>query len=152
MGPGEERSEIAFFDVETTVPTRVGQGFAILEFGAILVCPRKLVELESYSTLVRPHDLSLVSSLSVRCNGITRDAVVSAPNFRDIADRVYDILHGLSFSLFLLVAGKWREKKKMKISKGCLFDKGYVVFRENRFWKIIWYFFFLPRSQLNLEA
>ncbi|CBI15195.3 unnamed protein product, partial [Vitis vinifera] len=94
MGPGEERSEIAFFDVETTVPTRVGQGFAILEFGAILVCPRKLVELESYSTLVRPHDLSLVSSLSVRCNGITRDAVVSAPNFRDIADRVYDILHG----------------------------------------------------------
>lgn len=58
----------------------------------------------------------------------------------------------LSLSLFLLVAGKWREKKKMKISKGCLFDKGYVVFRENRFWKIIWYFFFLPRSQLNLEA
>lgn len=112
MGPGEERSEIAFFDVETTVPTRVGQGFAILEFGAILVCPRKLVELESYSTLVRPHDLSLVSSLSVRCNGITRDAVVSAPNFRDIADRVYDILHGLSLSLFLLVAGKWRERKK----------------------------------------
>ncbi|XP_059641831.1 protein NEN1 isoform X1 [Cornus florida] len=89
-----DRSEIAFFDVETSVPTRPGQGFAILEFGAILVCPKKLVELESYSTLVRPIDLSLISSLSVRCNGITRDAVVSSPSFGDIADRVYDILQG----------------------------------------------------------
>ncbi|KAK7812866.1 protein nen1, partial [Quercus suber] len=58
----EERSEIAFFDVETTVPTRPGQRFALLEFGAILVCPRKLVELQSYSTLVKPADLSLISS------------------------------------------------------------------------------------------
>lgn len=89
-----DRSEIAFFDLETTVPTRAGQPFAILEFGAILVCPRKLVELESYSTLVRPSDLSLISSLSVRCNGITHDAVVSAPSFADIADKVHDILHG----------------------------------------------------------
>ncbi|XP_057805134.1 protein NEN1-like [Salvia miltiorrhiza] len=90
----EERSEIAFFDVETTVPTRTGQGFAILEFGAILVCPRKLVELRSYSTLIRPADLSHITSLSVRCNGITKDAVVSAPAFADIADLVYDLLHG----------------------------------------------------------
>ncbi|CAI9112061.1 OLC1v1012435C2 [Oldenlandia corymbosa var. corymbosa] len=89
-----DKSEIAFFDVETTVPTRQGQGFAILEFGAILVCPRKLIELESYSTLIQPSDLSLISNLSVRCNGITRDAVVSAPTFADIADKVYDILHG----------------------------------------------------------
>lgn len=91
---GEDRSEIAFFDVETTVPTRTGQGFVILEFGAILVCPRKLVELRSYSTLVRPADLSRITSLSVRCNGINREAVVSAPTFADIADVVYDILHG----------------------------------------------------------
>ncbi|KAK4437038.1 protein NEN1 [Sesamum alatum] len=90
----DDRSEIAFFDVETTVPFRHGQGFAILEFGAVLVCPRKLVELRSYSTLVRPADLSLISSLSVRCNGITRDAVVAAPTFDDIADVVYDLLHG----------------------------------------------------------
>ncbi|XP_065622233.1 protein NEN1 [Quercus suber] len=90
----EERSEIAFFDVETTVPTRPGQRFALLEFGAILVCPRKLVELQSYSTLVKPADLSLISSLSVRCNGITPDAVVSAPTFLQISDRVYDLLHG----------------------------------------------------------
>ncbi|KAL2243085.1 UNVERIFIED_CONTAM: Protein NEN1 [Sesamum indicum] len=90
----DDRSEIAFFDVETTVPFRPGQGFAILEFGAVLVCPRKLVELRSYSTLVRPADLSLISSLSVRCNGITKDAVVAAPTFADIADVVYDLLHG----------------------------------------------------------
>lgn len=105
MGSTEEdRSEIAFFDVETTVPTRTGQRFAILEFGAILVCPRKLVELESYSTLIRPFDLSLISSLSVRCNGITREAVVSASTFLDVADRIYDILHGLnSFLNFFFV-------------------------------------------------
>ncbi|MCD7466032.1 hypothetical protein HAX54_002356 [Datura stramonium] len=91
---GDERSEVAFFDVETTVPTRPGQGFAILEFGAILVCPRKLVEQETYSTLVRPTDLSLISTLSVRCNGINPEAVTSAPTFAEIADKVYDILHG----------------------------------------------------------
>ncbi|KAF8378723.1 hypothetical protein HHK36_030072 [Tetracentron sinense] len=94
MDSSEDRSEIAFFDVETTVPFRSGQGFAILEFGAILVCPRKLVELDSYSTLVKPTDLSSVSVASVRCNGITRDAVASAPTFREISDKVYDILHG----------------------------------------------------------
>ncbi|GER41978.1 ribulose-phosphate 3-epimerase [Striga asiatica] len=91
---GGDRSEIAFFDVETTVPTRTGQGYAILEFGAILVCPRKLVELRSYSTLVRPADLTRITSLSVRCNGITRDDVVSAPSFAEVADLVYDLLHG----------------------------------------------------------
>ncbi|KAH9721958.1 protein NEN1 [Citrus sinensis] len=94
MGPTQDRSEIAFFDVETTVPTRPGQRFAILEFGAILVCPKKLEELHNYSTLVRPADPLLISSLSVRCNGITPDAVVSAPTFADIADTVFDILHG----------------------------------------------------------
>ena len=105
MVPAVDKSEIAFFDVETSVPTRQGQGFAILEFGAILVCPKKLIELESYSTLVKPSDLSLISNLSVRCNGITRDAVISAPTFAEIADKVYGILHGwppiLLFSLCL---------------------------------------------------
>ena len=90
----ENKSEIAFFDVETTVPTRPGQGYAILEFGAILVCPQKLEEIRSYSTLVRPSNPELISSLSVRCNGIKPEAVVSAPSFADIADTVYDILHG----------------------------------------------------------
>ncbi|KAL0701721.1 hypothetical protein Bca4012_057843 [Brassica carinata] len=87
-------NEIAFFDLETAVPTEPGQPFAILEFGAILVCPRKLVELFSYSTLVRPTDLSLISTLSKRRSGITRDGVLSAPTFVEIADQVYTILHG----------------------------------------------------------
>lgn len=90
----ENKTEIAFFDVETTVPTRPGQGYAILEFGAILICPQKLEEIRSYSTLVRPSNPKLISSLSVRCNGIIPEAVVSAPSFADIADTVYDILHG----------------------------------------------------------
>ncbi|CAD6212557.1 unnamed protein product [Miscanthus lutarioriparius] len=93
--PGEGGPEIAFFDVETSVPQRVGQGYALLEFGAILVCPRRLVEVASYATLVRPADpVSAVSAASVRCNGITRDAVSGAPPFRDVADAVYNLLNG----------------------------------------------------------
>lgn len=105
LGAGNEgRSEIAFFDLETAVPTEPGKPFAILEFGAILVCPRKLVELHSYSTLVRPTDLSLISTLSKRRSGITREGVLSAPTFVEVADQVYNILHGnkaFSFSLTL---------------------------------------------------
>ncbi|KAE8736268.1 Protein NEN4 [Hibiscus syriacus] len=88
------RTEICFFDLETTVPQRRGQGYDILEFGAILVCPRRLLELDSYSSLVRPEDLSSVSPSSLRCNGITRNDVVSAPPFSEIADKVHDLLHG----------------------------------------------------------
>ena len=92
---GEGGPEIAFFDVETSVPQRAGQGYALLEFGAILVCPRRLVEVASYATLVRPADpVSAVSAASVRCNGITRDAVSGAPPFRDVADAIYNLLNG----------------------------------------------------------
>ncbi|XAR65501.1 DNA-directed DNA polymerase [Bertholletia excelsa] len=95
MISGGDRSEIVFFDVETIVPTGPGQGFSIVEFGAILVCPRKLVELETYSTLVRPANPCLISGISsARRNGITKDDVISAPTFAEIADRVYDLLHG----------------------------------------------------------
>lgn len=91
---GQIQPEIAFFDVETTIPTRSGQAFALLEFGGILVCPRKLIELESYSTLIRPADLSLITQRSVLCNGISKDGVVSAPAFEDVADKIYHFLHG----------------------------------------------------------
>ncbi|KAH1080188.1 hypothetical protein J1N35_019949 [Gossypium stocksii] len=89
-----DRSEICFFDLETTIPRRRGQGFSILEFGAILVCPKRLVELKSFASLVRPDDLSSISLDSVRCNGITRDTVAEAPSFSDIAEEVYGFLHG----------------------------------------------------------
>ncbi|XP_021820593.1 protein NEN1-like [Prunus avium] len=93
MVRSEDRFEIAFFDLETTKPTPPGQEWIILEFGAILVCPKKLVELDNYSTLVRPADLS-IASLPMRSNGINRDTVASSPTFQEIADEVYDILHG----------------------------------------------------------
>uniref|UniRef100_A0A453JX07 Exonuclease domain-containing protein n=1 Tax=Aegilops tauschii subsp. strangulata TaxID=200361 RepID=A0A453JX07_AEGTS len=51
-GPQAGGAEIAFFDLETSVPQRAGQGYALLEFGAILVCPRRLVEVVCYATLV----------------------------------------------------------------------------------------------------
>ncbi|XVF11886.1 hypothetical protein REPUB_Repub08aG0066000 [Reevesia pubescens] len=92
--PSGDRSEICFFDLETTFPRRRGEGFVILEFGAILVCPKRLVELKSYTSLVRPDDPSSISIAPVRCNGITRDAVLKGPSFSEIADIVHGFLHG----------------------------------------------------------
>lgn len=86
--------EIVVFDLETTVPNRAGQRFWVLEFGAIIVCPRKLVELDSYSTLIRPKDLSAVALKSGRCDGITREAVANAPAFEEVADKIFTILNG----------------------------------------------------------
>ncbi|KAL7223451.1 hypothetical protein ACSBR1_024987 [Camellia fascicularis] len=87
-------AEIVFFDLETTVPNRVGQRFWVLEFGAIVVCPRKLIELESYCTLIRPGDLSVVSVKSSRPDGITQQAVKNAPLFEEVADKIFSILDG----------------------------------------------------------
>lgn len=89
-----DRSEIAFFDLETTIPLRAGQKFTVLEFGAILVCPRKLVEVDKLCTLIRPADLSLISETSVKCNGIKRSDVATAPKFEEIADSIFDFLDG----------------------------------------------------------
>lgn len=94
--------EIAFVDVETTVPLRAGQGYSLLELGVILVCPRKLVEIDSFSSLIKPNDLSLVSPTSIRSNGITREAVSNAPTFREISNQIYEILHGISFAYLIL--------------------------------------------------
>ena len=102
--------EIAFFDLETSVPQRAGQGYALLEFGAILVCPRRLVEVACYATLVRPADLAVVSTATTRCNGITRDAVAAAPPFLAVADAVYNLLHG-ECSLRLLPGNETYKKQ-----------------------------------------
>ncbi|KAJ4837058.1 hypothetical protein Tsubulata_038323 [Turnera subulata] len=85
---------IVFFDMETTVPNRAGQRFWVLEFGAIVICPRKLIELESYSTLIRPTDMSAVASRSGRSEGITRDAVAHAPTMEEVADKIFSLLNG----------------------------------------------------------
>ncbi|KAL0431987.1 UNVERIFIED_CONTAM: protein NEN4 [Sesamum radiatum] len=87
-------SDIVFFDLETTVPNRTGQKFRVLEFGAIVVCSRNLVELESYCTLIRPGDLSVVPVRSGRSDGIIREAVAKAPSFDEVADKIFDILDG----------------------------------------------------------
>ncbi|KAK1433708.1 hypothetical protein QVD17_10623 [Tagetes erecta] len=94
MGSEGNRPEIVFFDLETTIPSRPGEAYAILEFGSILVCPKKLTELDSYETLVRPLDLSLISPRSIKANSITAQDVVSSPTFSEIADNVYNILQG----------------------------------------------------------
>ncbi|KAK2993378.1 hypothetical protein RJ640_008979, partial [Escallonia rubra] len=86
--------EIVFFDLETNVPSKAGQRFWILEFGAMAVCPRKLVEIENYCTLIRPGDLSAVPLRSGRCGGITREAVANAPTFEEVANMIFDILDG----------------------------------------------------------
>ncbi|XP_039033208.1 protein NEN2-like [Hibiscus syriacus] len=75
------RSEIYFFDLETTIPQWHGEGFSILEFGAILVCPKRLVELKSFASLVRPNDFSSISPDFVCSNGISRNDVAKAPSF-----------------------------------------------------------------------
>ncbi|XP_043692410.1 protein NEN4-like [Telopea speciosissima] len=92
---GEGRgAEIVFFDLETTGANGAGNKFWVLEFGAIVVCPRKLVELESFCTLIRPRDLSVVRLKSGRSDGITRKAVATAPTFEDVADKIFSILNG----------------------------------------------------------
>ncbi|KAJ9170327.1 hypothetical protein P3X46_018443 [Hevea brasiliensis] len=94
-GPCQEGiSEIIFFDLETTAPNRAGQRFWVLEFGAIVVCPRKLVEIESFSALIRPMDLSAVALKSGRSDGITQEAVANAPAFADVAEKIFSILNG----------------------------------------------------------
>ncbi|KAM7275126.1 hypothetical protein ACFE04_016992 [Oxalis oulophora] len=90
----DHTSEIVFFDLETTVPKTAGQRFYVLEFGAIVVCPRKLVELQSYTTLIRPKDLSVVPLRSNRSEGITRQRVTDAPGFEEVADKIFGILNG----------------------------------------------------------
>ncbi|XP_019182919.1 PREDICTED: protein NEN4-like [Ipomoea nil] len=93
-GGGERASQIVFFDLETTVPNKTGQRFQVLEFGAMVICPRRLAELESFCTLIRPGDLSAVSERSGRPEGITRGAVSEAPPFEEVADRIFSIMDG----------------------------------------------------------
>ncbi|MQL92617.1 hypothetical protein Taro_025236 [Colocasia esculenta] len=93
-GPGCAAG-IAFFDVETTRPTPEWPRRALLEFGVILVCPRTLVHLGTYSTLIRPFDLpSLPPSELFRSNGITPEAIAAAPHFSEVASIVFRFLDG----------------------------------------------------------
>ncbi|KAM3304140.1 hypothetical protein P3S67_015172 [Capsicum chacoense] len=94
ISSNKRSSEIVFFDLETNVPSKPGQKFWVLEFGAMVVCSRKLVELESYCTLIRPGELSVVGLKSGRIGGITRKEVADAPSFEQVADKIFSILDG----------------------------------------------------------
>ncbi|KAF7026968.1 hypothetical protein CFC21_039047 [Triticum aestivum] len=92
----EAKEEMVFFDVETAAapsPTDASTQWWLLEFGAILVCPRRLVELSSYSTLIRPGDPAAVSR---RFSGdpALSAAFRAAPPFADVADDIFALLHG----------------------------------------------------------
>ncbi|KAM3198338.1 hypothetical protein ACQJBY_073470 [Aegilops geniculata] len=92
----EAKEEMVFFDVETAAapsPTDSSGQWWLLEFGAILVCPRRLVELASYSTLIRPGDPSAVSR---RFSGdpALSAAFRAAPPFADVADDIFALLDG----------------------------------------------------------
>lgn len=87
--PAPDREEIVFLDVETSTPPCV-----LLEFGAVVVCSRRLVEVSSFATLVRPANLDALPDPTARSNGITRGTLADAPPFGDVADMVYDVLHG----------------------------------------------------------
>ncbi|KAF8007849.1 hypothetical protein BT93_K1745 [Corymbia citriodora subsp. variegata] len=84
------RPEVVIFDVETIIETE-----AIIEFGAIIVCPQTLVEKEYFSSLVRPrHDWEF-GDFEERRNGINREEIESSNiYFSDIAHTVYDMLDG----------------------------------------------------------
>lgn len=58
---GFPQPETVFSDIKTTIPFRTGQWNAIVEFRLILVCPKKLLVIKTYSTLVRPVDVNLIS-------------------------------------------------------------------------------------------
>ncbi|CAM0878869.1 unnamed protein product [Alopecurus aequalis] len=90
------KTEMVFFDVETAAAptaTSTDRHWDILEFGAILVCPRRLVELSSYSTFIRPPSLSAVST-RFASSPTHAAAFASAPAFADVADDIFALLDG----------------------------------------------------------
>lgn len=50
--------------------------------------------MDTYSTLIKPVDLTAISTDSVKCNKILRVVVATTLTFLEVVDRVYDILHG----------------------------------------------------------
>ncbi|XP_047053872.1 protein NEN4-like [Lolium rigidum] len=90
------KKEMVFFDVETAAAPSASdtdRRWHMLEFGAILVCPRRLVELSSYSTFIQPDDLSAVSGRFASSPSHAA-AFAEAPSFDDVADDIFELLDG----------------------------------------------------------
>ncbi|KAF8007850.1 hypothetical protein BT93_K1746 [Corymbia citriodora subsp. variegata] len=87
---GSSPPEIVIFDVEAIRETE-----AIIEFGAIIVCPLMLVEKEYFSSLVRPEDDREFGEFQKKKDGLTREDIISANiSFSYIARTVYNMLNG----------------------------------------------------------
>ncbi|MCO5591905.1 hypothetical protein L7F22_045898 [Adiantum nelumboides] len=84
------RSQIVFFDLETTVASGEGDKPKLLEFGAVVLASQGLRELQAYSTLVRQPG---IFSMGAKFN-LAQHRIVDLPSFDDIADQVFDMLHG----------------------------------------------------------
>ena len=90
------KTEMVFFDVETAAAPSAAstdRHWHLLEFGAILVCPRRLVELSSYTTFIRPSSLSAVSGRFASSPPLAA-AFREAPSFDDVADDIFALLDG----------------------------------------------------------
>eukprot|EP00250_Pteridium_aquilinum_P026361 c32896_g1_i1 orf=172-1089(-) len=88
---GRRRSlQIVFFDLETTVASGEGDKPKLLEFGAVVLAAQGLREIQAYSTLVRQPG---VFSMGPKFN-LARHRIVDLPSFNDIADHIFDMLHG----------------------------------------------------------
>ncbi|KAF6986992.1 hypothetical protein CFC21_004671 [Triticum aestivum] len=76
-----KKREMVFFDVEAAPSSGECR---LLEFAAILVCPRRLVEVSSYSTLIRPDNAAADGS----------SLPSSTPSFEDVFPDIFELLDG----------------------------------------------------------
>ncbi|KAF6981612.1 hypothetical protein CFC21_000075 [Triticum aestivum] len=80
-----KKREMVFFDVEAAQSPSPPGECRLLEFAATLVCPRRLVEVSSYSTLIRPDDVANDGSVHLPS---------SAPSFEDVFPDIFELLDG----------------------------------------------------------
>ncbi|KAI5016037.1 hypothetical protein ZWY2020_005769 [Hordeum vulgare] len=85
-----KKREMVFFDVEAAQPPSCPSGECrLVEFAAILVCPRRLVEVSSYSTLIRQDHPDADENSSVLLS-----AASAAPAFEDVFPDIFELLDG----------------------------------------------------------
>ncbi|GJP30568.1 hypothetical protein CLOM_g3818 [Closterium sp. NIES-68] len=88
------RRTIVFYDVETTVPAARGERHEMLEFAAVELEIAGFYETSSYSTYLRPPEGVHISRRTVEINGITSDTVRNAPSFREVSDKIHELMDG----------------------------------------------------------
>lgn len=118
-------TDIVFFDVETTVPHAGKNFFDIIEFGGIIIDGQSFYEKETYSTLIWSDH---ITDKSFGMNGITVEMVKDQPKFKDVADRIFQMLDNRiwagqnikSFDIHKLENSFEEVKKNMPKSAGVL--------------------------------